>query len=153
MLAPKYLQKELALINPMYFVIYNPYIRERNNMSYGKGRWQVKKWKGVFPKKLSLWDTDECEVIMTICKEEVTDRGLADIGYEDVDMRVVNAIRESHWWRLGWKKKVADMDWKNEGLERQANAELEYQSKYVASRVWHAVREPTIHLSGKEWKI
>ncbi len=153
MIAQGYIQRELRMIDPLYFVIFNPCIQEGINMSFGKGRWQVKKWKGVFPKKLSLWNTDECEVIMTICKEEVTDRGLVDTGYEDMDIRVVTAIRESHWWRLGWKKKVAAMDWNNEKLERQANAELDYQSKYVAKRAWHIEREPTINLSGKEWRV
>ena len=137
----------------MYFAVFNPNIREKSNMSYGTGRWQIRKWKGVFPKRLDLWDTDMSEVIMTICKEEVTDRGLVDVGYEGIDRRVIDAIRESYWWKVRWKKKVADIDWNNEKLERQANAELDYQSRYVASRVWHAAREPTVHLSGKEWRV
>ena len=151
MIAPYYIQKELGLIDKNYFAVYNPQVK--GGMSTNKGRWQVRKWIGVYPKRLDLWDTDMSEAIMTICKEEMSDRGLVDAGYEDIDERVTTAIRESHWWKLRWKKKIEAVDWHNEKLERQANAELDYQSKYVARRAWHIEREPTVHLSGKDWRI
>lgn len=132
----------------MYFLIYNPRIRERKNMSYGKGRWQVRKWVGIYPRKLSLWNTDMSEVIMTICKEEMSENGLIDAGYEKVDIRVIDAIRESHWFLLKAKEKVAAMDWRNEKRVRFINDELDYQSKYVAKRVWRDWREPTVNLDG-----
>ena len=154
MICPRYITQELKAIDSMYFAVFNPCIIERKSMSAGRGRWQVRKWVGNRPKRLDLWNCyGYSEVIMTICKEEMTDRGLTDVGYEDIDRRVIDAIRESHWWKSDWKRKVADIDWNNEKLERQANAELDYQSKYVAKRVWRSWREPTINLSGKEWKI
>ena len=153
MITPRYLTQELKAIDSMYFIVFNSCILDRKSMSAGRGRWQVRKWVGIYPKRLDLWDTEMSEVIITICKEEMTDRGLVDVGYEDIDRRVINAIRESHWWKLDWKRKVADVDWNNEKLERQADAELDYQSKYVARRAWHMEREPTINLSGKEWKV
>ena len=151
MIAPRYIQKELQLVDSMYFAVYNPHVK--GGMSAKKGRWQVRKWLGIYPKRFDLWDTDASEVIMTICREEVTDRGLIDTGYEKIDRRVINAIRKSHYWKLDAKRKIAEMDWRNERKTRQANAELDYQSKYVARRVWHIEREPTIHLSGKDWRI
>ena len=105
MLAPDYIQRELRGIDSMYFAVYNFCITDRKSMSAGRGRWQVRKWAGVYPKRFDLWDV-ESEVIITICKEEMTDRGLVDAGYEEVDERVVSAIRESHWWKLDYKRKI-----------------------------------------------
>ena len=34
MLAPAYIQRELQLIDPMYFIVYNPYITDGINMSF-----------------------------------------------------------------------------------------------------------------------
>lgn len=136
----------------MYFAVYNSCIVDRKSMSIGRGRWQIRKWAGIYPKRFDLWN-EESEVIMTICKEDITDRGLVDAGYEEIDVRATDAIRESHWWKLRWKKKIEEVDWHNEKLERQANAELDYQSKYVARRAWHMEREPTVYLSGKSWRI
>ena len=151
MICPRYIQKGLSLIDKLYFAAFNPCVE--GGMSNKKGRWQVRKWVGVFPKRLNLWDTDMSDAIMTICREEVTEDGLVDIGYEEIDMRVVTAIRKSNYWKNQWKKKIAEMDWRNERKERQANIELDYQSKYVARQVWHMEREPTVHLSGKDWRI
>jgi len=151
MICPNYIQKELKKIDGTYFAVFNPCVK--GGMSNGKGRWEVRKWIGVHPKRLDLWDTDMSEVIMVICKEEMTDEGLIDAGYEDVDRRIITAIGKSHYWKLDYKKKIADLDWHNEKMEREANSELEYQSKYVAKRVWRGLHEPTVHLSGKEWKV
>ena len=149
---PKYITQELKAIDSMYFAVFNSCIVDRKSMSAGRGRWQIRKWVGIYPKRLGLWN-EESEVIMTLCKEEMSDRGLVDVGYEDIDERVVSAIRKSHWWKLDYKRKLEDVDWHNEKLERQANAELDYQSKYVARQAWHMEREPTVHLSGKSWRI
>ena len=151
MFAPNYIQKGLKAIDGMYFAVFNPNVK--GGMSAKKGRWQVRKWLGVYPKRLDLWDTDMSEAILTICKEEMTDDGLVDAGYEDIDSRVIFAIRKSHYWKLDWKRKIAEMDWKNDRLRRQADAELDYQSKYVARQAWHMEREPHICLSGKDWRI
>jgi len=140
MLAQKYVQKELNLINENYFAIYNTAI----------DRWQVRKWLGIYPKKFSLWK-EFSENILTIRQEKMTDEGLRDAGYEDIDMRTIDAIRRSHWWKLKWKKKISELDWRNEKKERHAQAELEYESKYVAKRIWRTRHEPTINLSGKDW--
>jgi uncharacterized protein YdaT len=133
-----FIQRELRLINEMYFCVYNP----------EKGRWQVRKWQGIFPKRLSLW-REFSENILTIRREKMTDEGLVDDGYMDMDMRTVDAIRASHWWKLRWKKKIAEMDWRNEMREQKADEEMEYQSKYTARRIWRHMHEPTVHQSGK----
>jgi len=147
---PYYIQKELDLVNPMYFAVFNPYVQ--GGMSNGRGRWQIRKWKGVYPKRLDLWNTDMSEVIFTICKETMTENGLIDDGYQEIDNRAIIAMRESHWWKIQWKKRVEDIDWKNEKRQRQADAELEYQAKYMAKKIWRIQREPTICLGGKEWR-
>lgn len=154
MITPRWIQRELKLIHPMYFAIFNPHVRTKTSMSYGKGRWQIRKWIGAYPKKLDLWDTSASKNIMTICKETYnSDKGLHDTGYEEIDMRVIYAIRKSHWWKLNWKEKIADMDWRNEKMERDAIKELDYQSRHISKLVWRKLHEPTVILSGKEWKV
>ena len=154
MSAPKYIIQGLEAIDSQFFAVFNPCIKERKNMSFGKGRWQIRKWNGIHPERLDLWDCyGYSDVIMTICREEVTEDGLIDAGYEEMDWRVVTAIRESNYWKAQWKKKIADMDWRNEKRERQAQAQFNYETKYAAERIWRNYHEPTVHLSGKEWKV
>ena len=137
MIAPRYIQRELAGIDSLYFGVFNPRIRDRKNMSYGKGRWQIRRWTGVSPKRLDLWDCHGySDIIMTICKEEMSDGGLIDAGYEEIDRRVITAIRESNHWMADYKRKIAEIDWNNENLERRAKAEFEYESRYVAKSLW-----------------
>ena len=150
MLTPIYIQKGLGLIDKCYFAVFNP--RVRGGMSANRGRWQVRKWKGGYPKRLDLWNTDMSEVIMTICKEAVTEAsGLIDVGYEEMDRRVITAIRKSNWWKLDYKRKIADMDWRNEKKERQANAQLEYEAKAASKSIYRVMHEPQVYGSGKDW--
>lgn len=143
MIAPRWIQKELGLIDSMYFSVFNP----------EKQRWQIRKWTGVFPKKHHLW-REFSENILTIYREEYTDRaGLQDVGYMDMDRRTIDAIRESHWWKLRWKQNVQALDWRNEKRDRQASEELDYQGRYAARQIWRSMKEPTVCLSGKEWKV
>ena len=150
MLAPNYIQKGLKAIDKMYFAVFNPCILEGKNMSWGRGRWQVRKWTGVYPKRPDLWDI-ESDVIFTICKEEMTDEGLVDVGYEEIDERAISAIGESNYWKAQWKKNLQDMDWRNERRSRLEKAQLEYESKCAAKSIWRNYHEPTVHLSGKDW--
>lgn len=151
---PRYIKEELKLIDKMYFCIYNSKILDKKSMSYGKGRWQVRKWVGNRPKRLNLWNCyGYSDVIFTICKEEMTDMGLVDAGYEEMDRRVITAIRKSNYWKAQWKQKVADMDFRNDRKREQAIEQFDYESKYAAKRVWRAMHEPQVCLPGKEWKI
>jgi len=151
---PRWIREELKLINSMYFAVFNPYVRD-SSISYGKGRWQIRKWLGCMPKRLDLWNTDASEVILTICDEQYSEiMGGYDAGYEEIDQRVITAIRKSHYWKVSWKKKVAEIDFNNDELERRANQRLEDESKMVAKRIWHANREHDVFFDGKceAWK-
>lgn len=154
MTAPKYITQGLKAINSLYFAVYNPKINEPKNMSNGKARWQIRKWTGNNPKKLDLWNCyGYSEVIMTICKEAVTDEGLIDIDYQDLDVRVLTAIKKSDRWKEDYKRKIEEIDWNNESNERKARSECEYQSKYIAKKFFQQMNEPTVFLSGKEFLI
>ena len=149
-----YIQEELKLIDRQYFAIFNPRIRDRKSMSYGRGRWQIRKWTGVRPKRLDLaFCYGYSEIIFTVCQESVTNEGLVDVGYEALDRRVITAIRKSNYFKNKWKQKLAAMDWRNEKKRRFAEAELEYESRYAAKRIWRNLHEPTVHLSGKEGRV
>jgi len=154
MLAPKYIREGLRAIDSLYFAVFNPQVKEPKSMSYGRGRWQVRKWVGTRPRRLDLWNCrGYSEVILTICKEAYSqERGLYDAGYEEMDWRIITAIGESNYWKNQWKKKIADMDWQNERKRKQAEEQLEYESKYAAKKIWRWKHEPTVHLSGKSWR-
>lgn len=153
MITPLWFDKELKLIDPMYFAIFHPHIK--SGTSSGKARWQIRKWLGVFPKRKDLWDTDMSELIFTICDEQVVDGGLEDVGFVDLNMEAIVAMRESHWWKLDWKRKVEAIDWNNEQLERKANITLEEEGRMAARRIWHANREKDVFLDGQcnRWRI
>lgn len=82
----------------------------------------------------------------------MTENGLEDVGYQALDPRCVEAIRRSNYWKAQWKKKVEAMDWRNERKRRLADKELDYQSKHVAKSIYRHLHEPTISLSGKQWR-
>lgn len=154
MLTPRYIREELKLIDSLYFAVFNPHIRDRKSMSYGRGRWQIRKWIGTTPKRLDLWSCHgRSKIIFTICREEMTDMGLVDAGYKELDRRVITAIQKSNYWKAQWKEKIAEMDFRNERQRRLANSELDYQSAYFAKKMWRFKHEPTINLSGKRFKI
>ena len=136
----------------MYFAVFNPHIRDGKSMSYGRGRWQIRKWTGICPQPLQKWDYAS-EVIFTLCQEEMTDEGLVDVGYKDLDQRAITAIRKSNDWKAQWKEKLAEIDFRNERRRRFEETELDYQSKLVAKNIWRHLHEPTITLSGKQWKV
>lgn len=153
MIAPSSIIQGLKAIDILLFAVFNPCIKEGKNMSFGKGRWQVRKWTGNIPKRLDLWNCyGYSDVIFTICKEEMTDEGLIDAGYKEMDMRVITAIKRSNHWKADYKKKIEDIDWNNEMLERKAKEQLEYESRYMAKKIWRNLNEPTVFLSGESWK-
>ena len=152
MIASNYVTQGLKTIDSLYFAVFNPCVN--GGMSNRKGRWQVRKWVGNRPLRFDLWDCyGHSEVIMTICKEEMTDMGLIDAGYEEIDGRVVSAIRESNYWKADYKRKIEEMDWRNERKRRLADAQLDYESKCAAKSIWRNYHEPTVHLSGRDWKV
>jgi len=154
MRVPNFITQELKAINKLYFAVFNPCIKEPKSMSYGRGRWQVRMWEGNSPKRFDLWNCyGYSDVIFAICKEEMTDEGLIDAGYKEMDMRVITAIKRSNHWKADYKKKIEDIDWNNEMLERKAKERLEYESKYMAKKIWRNLNEPTVFLSGKQWEI
>ena len=154
MKATRLIQNELKLIDSMLFAVYNPFIGEKTNMSYGKGRWQIRKWLGIYPKRLDLWNTDLSEPFLVVCKEAYSpDLGLYDDGYKPIGMDDISDIRKTHWFKIRCKEEIAAMDRRNDMRNRFEEAELDYQSKYYAKKVWRIKQEPTINLSGKEWRI
>lgn len=110
-------------------------------MSFGKARWQVRKWI-CRPQQPSMWNRSNSKTLFTICKEMFDDRGLYDAGYKSIDIRAVQEIRESNQWKLKWKEEVAKIDYNNEMLERRANQRLKDESKMAAAAIWRNYHEP-----------
>ena len=144
MKTPQYLQDEIQAIDPSnkfkLFIIYNIDIN----------RWQVRKWLIQFPQKHDYYSPSggnwrfKSELCQTVCQENEYDQ---DIGYKDIDMRVIHAWQESTDIILNRKKQFAqEIDKKNQDLEESADREFDYQARAVAKNIYKYYREPSIFL-------
>lgn len=142
MLAEGYVQKELGLINPLYFATYD----NTPQHSDGRGRWHIRKWKSVFlaNHRISNWRFASIN-ILTLRKEDETGN---DIGYRPLDIRAVKTVQEGLYWAKRAKILARKIDDSNQYMEENAEQEMGYISRYMAKRIWHYYREPTIILGG-----
>lgn len=150
--APRYIQKELNLINPLYFSVHDP----RPRLSYRledekyvidtQGRWHVRKWKSIHPinQRIETWMFNSVPILIV----HQSSPDAKDIGYMDIDMRVIHRIREGLWNALNYKKLLAKIDQSNDDLQAKAEAEEEYIHRYGAKAIWRHYQEPTIFLGG-----
>lgn len=134
MQAESYVQKELELIHPLYFSIFN----EENQ------RWHIRKWNSVFlaNHKIVNWKFASIN-ILTIRKENETG---SDIGYMPLDMRAIKAVRLGLWGARNVKRIKQEVDNANQYNEEKADQELDYVSRYMAKNIWHKFQEPSVFI-------
>ena len=146
MKTPDYLQSAIQAIDPSnkfkLFIIYNIDIN----------RWQVRKWLIQFPLKCDYYSPSggnwrfKSELCQTIYIEDEYEN---DIGYKDVDMRIIHAWQESTDIILHRKKEFIQMlDKRNQDLEEGADREFDYQARAVAKNIWKYYREPSFFYGG-----
>lgn len=150
--APKYIQKELSLIDPLYFIAYDPLPRVCGNGEEiplfvdKQGRWLVRKWKTVNPinQRLDTWRFNSIN-ILTVSK---TDEGNNDIGFCSIDRRVIDTMREGFYWARNAKRILHDIDRSNDSMVEREEAEEDYIHRYGAKMIWRRFREPRVFLGG-----
>lgn len=142
MLAPLWIQKDLKLIDGNYFAVFSEPHR----------RWHVRKWVGLnyIPKLGSItnWQLKSA-LILEIRKEDYIGN---DIGYQNLDIRVIKTIQEGLYHARNMKQLVQEVDRANDKREENFSITQEELARDMATRIWHKFQEPTIHLGGKEWQ-
>lgn len=146
MLAPKYIQRELKAINPLYFAVFDSRPRFANMKVDKDGRWLIRKWKTTHPlqQRIENWKFMSLP-ILTIKNEDQNGR---DIGYCQLDMRAIHTIKEGLYNARIAKTILAKIDEANDTMVAKEDEEYEYQLRAAAKRVWHRYREPTVFLGG-----
>lgn len=133
-----YFKKELQAIDPAYFAAFN----------HRHGRWQIRKLNTRFPMKRH-YESPYCyfvsDLIFIVCKE---DKQGNDIGYQELDRRVIFTIQESNRFKDNIKKNIELIDAKNERLEQGFKKETEEMSKDLAKQIWHHYQTNSIYLGG-----
>ena len=140
--APLWIQRDLRLISPNYFAVYSEPTR----------RWQVRKWVNMsyVPKlgRTTDW-RDKSELILVVRKEDYIGN---DIGYQDLDIRVIETIQEGLYHARNMKQLVQEVDRANDKREENFSRTQEELARDMATQIWHKMREPTVYLGGKSWQ-
>ena len=140
--ASLWIQRDLRLISSNYFAVYSESTR----------RWQVRKWVnlGYVPKLGCTTDwRDKSELILVVRKEDYIGN---DIGYQNLDMRVIKTIQEGLYHARNMKQLVQEVDRANDKKDEDFSKNQEALARDMATRIWHKMQEPTVYLGGKEWQ-
>jgi len=116
---PNWFKKELSLINPKYFAIYD----ERRKIVF------IRKWLTNFARPRT-WRTDS----EMICK----------VGYSKLDGRILHNLRKGLYWARHVKQLVQQLDTDNADMVEKSDIEHEYISRYMAKRIWSYYKEKTL---------
>ena len=142
MLAPLQIQRDLRLISPNYFVVF----------SEPHYRWHVRKWVGLnyIPK---LGNTTSWQLRSTLILEVRKEDHIGnDIGYQDLDMRVIKTIQEGLYHARNMKQLIQEVDRANDKKDENFSKTQEELARDMATRIWHKFQEPTVFLEGKSWQ-
>lgn len=139
--ASLWIQRDLRLISKPYFAVY----------SEPHKRWMVRKWTTFhIPKLGSTRDWQgKSNLILVVRKEDYIGN---DIGYQDLDMRVIKTIQEGLYHARNMKQLVQEVDRANDKKDENFSINQEAMARELATRLWHKFQEPTIYLSGKSWQ-
>lgn len=137
----RYFQKELRLINPLYFAVWDD--RKRPD---GRGRWQIQKWNSVHPinHSVSRWRL-RSKRIMTVKKESPHRQ---DDGYMPLDSRVLHSIREGLYGAINMKALFLKMDRADSTDEVTNERNRDLEAREEALTVWGHYREHFFDMGG-----
>jgi len=130
---PSYIDKELSLINPKYFAVFD---RQ-------KKRWRVRKWDSMTRRR--NW-RENSEAIFTVKKENAKGD---DIGYSPIDMRTVATMRLGFYNARNAVRLLQEIDAANDSIVRKGDAETDYLMRNGAKRIWHNYQEPSVYMNQK----
>ena len=126
MRAERWIQHELSLINPLYFVAWDNEYK----------LWRIRKWQSVHPlnHRIENW--------------QIASTPIMKVGEQMLDRRAIDAVREGLWNALNAKVILQQIDKKNARQYESAEIEDELLARELATSIWHHYREPTIFLNG-----
>jgi len=124
MRAERWINRELRLINPLYFAVWD------------KTTWRIRKWQSIHPlnHRIENW--------------QIASTGIMTVPYELLDRRAIDAVREGLWNAINAKKILLEIDRNNDRLQDNAAIEDELIARELAKSIWHHYRESTIFLNG-----
>ena len=124
MKAPGYIQRELKLIDPLYFAVYN----RRTRM------WNIRKWLCRNPINQVFWELNS-NLVKRVVGNEITAKDLFELREG-----LYNALRARYIARK--------IDEHNMRLQEAADKEDDYQHRAAAKAIYHHYNEPTVCLGG-----
>ena len=124
---PDYIQKEAALIDPLYFCFFND----------RRGRWQFRKWNSIQKKRAPYLNSIPIMVVETDDKD-----------FRDLDTRAIRELRSGLINARNAKQLIAEIDRHNEKLVESVDSELDYQFRGAAKDMWRHFKEPKVFLGG-----
>lgn len=89
---------------------------------------------------------DKSTLILEIRKEDHIGN---DIGYQDLDIRVIKTIQEGLYHARNMKQLVQEVDEANDRKDVKFSEIQEAIARDMATRIWHRFQEPTVFLGGK----
>ena len=122
--AERWIQRELKLINPLYFAVFD-----------GK-KWRIRKWQSIHPlnHRIECW--------------QINSKNIMSVPYGMLDRRAIDAVREGLWNALNAKKILLEIDRANDRQIYKAEIEDNLIARELAKSVWKHYREPSIFLNG-----
>lgn len=138
-MADRAIEREIQVINPLYFLFWD----EKGHW-WEIRRWRNERWKRV-PAKDRKFTIAHSEFVRRCVYTD--DQGHI-IGYRPVDQRFVYEFKRGLYNARRIKYFLQEIDDANKKMERQKDAEQDYQHRAAAKSIYHHYQEPTVHLGG-----
>ncbi len=125
MIAPRWFQHEVKLIDQDYFVFFNE----------KKCRWEIRLWK----KHFGRWTQDKENIannsllVMTCCEY---DENLNDIGFRPLDQRLLYALKKAKRNAENPLVVLREIDEANKKLEEEFDEAAEDAAREVVKSAW-----------------
>ena len=133
---PQCFEREMKCIHFNYFIVWDNEIN----------RWVIREWIVDHPTERDarirdLWERKSLFVSRVCIRSD----DYKDIGYKPLDQRTLFALKRTKRECEDFTRVQKEVDEHNARLEESFDKEIEYQSRYVAGRIWHKYQEPTVY--------
>ena len=132
--APNYIQRELKVINPLYFAVWD------NARKY----WRIVKKKSWYSKERN-WRFDSVPILKILDNKDLH----AEAKYKALDMRTIHMMKEGFYNARKAMEISRAIDNYNEALDEKANEDARYIGRETANDIWRHFREKTIDMGGR----
>ncbi len=137
---PDYFQKELKLIHPDFFAVYN----------YCTNRYEIRCWD----ESHNAWDIKDHEA----CSRKswlrlgvsVRDEDDRDIGFKPLDQRVLFALKKSEKESQDPERMLREVDEANEANEAKIDRNIDQHFRDMANDIWMFCREIKVDYGARD---